>query len=268
MKNVVKKIISIIIIISISVPIFFSSINYAVEETQKNTKNETQNENTTTQIPQATSTPKEEEENKEQLPEESNKSVKEENSYKNQETQEKDEKENTEQKEEQNQNETEPITLQGVTISNPSTPLENGKVYEIYFAETTKVLDVQGPSRANSANIALWERSNQDNQKFRVIYNSDDKTYTFINVYSGLVIDALGGVGRNEVNVGQYAGYRPYAANQRWYLIDNNDGTYSIRSKLGNYNLDIAHGDVGAYNGQNAQIYTSHSRKITKICIS
>ncbi len=252
MKIITKIIAAFTIIVLIS-PIFFVTANYAVEEVENLEENQEVEPSSPPSIePEETATPKEdptleptpiESPEVEATPEKS-----EEDKNLSQE----------EEIEEDLKDEVAPIMEEEPMAINVPPLLENGEIYEIYFADTTKVLDVNGPSKANKANVTLWERSDQDNQKFRAIYNSDDGTYTFKCIYSTLVIDALGGVAGNGVNIAQYEAHNPYTDNQRWYVEENPNGTYSIRSKLGNYCLDITGGDVGGYNGQNAELYTSH----------
>ena len=150
-----------------------------------------------------------------------------------------------------------PNCTKAVEVPEAVQDLENGAVYEIYFAETRKVLDVNGPSKSNGANITIWERSNQDNQKFKAILN-DDGSYTFKCEYSGMVIDAEGGGKTSGTNVSQYSAYEPFTDNQRWYLLKHEDDSYSLVSKAHGFYLDVTAGNVGGDNGQNVAIHNAN----------
>lgn len=131
--------------------------------------------------------------------------------------------------------------------------------YEIYTCVSdTKVIDVEGASTSNAANIYIYERSNVSNQRFRFELN-DDGTYTIFATHSNKVLDVQGAGMNNGTNVWQYQKNGSNA--QKWYLNPCSDGSYNIVSKLNGLYLDISGGlssnkaniQVYAGNGTNAQ---------------
>ena len=132
--------------------------------------------------------------------------------------------------------------------------LENNAIYEIYFVNGTKVLDVPCSSKDNGSNITIYERGNQNNQKFKAVFNKNDGTYTFYNVNSGKVLDAANGGTTNGANVCQYKYHG--GDNQRWKLKKCDDGSYNIISKAKGFYLDLEQGKN--VNGQNIEIYQGH----------
>ena len=115
-----------------------------------------------------------------------------------------------------------------------------------------KCLDVSGASRANGANIQLWEDNNSIAQKF-YITREYDNWYSIRNLGSYKALDVVGGVSGNGVNVQQYDWNGTYA--QLWRFIDAGNGYYYIQNRLG-YVLDVD--GYQTSNGVNIQVWESH----------
>ena len=119
------------------------------------------------------------------------------------------------------------------------------------------VLDINGASKNNKANVQLYKSNNTNAQKFELTYRGDG-LYSVTNKNSGKVLDVAGGKGANGQNVWQYAWNGSKA--QLWKLVNNSDGTVTFQSAVNNsFVLDVYGGK--AQNKQNVQIYTSNNSK-------
>ena len=116
------------------------------------------------------------------------------------------------------------------------------------------VLDVEGASTAQCANILLYQSNNANNQKFNVKYIGDGY-YTIAAVHSNRLLDVANGGKTPETNVWQVGANNTEA--QKWYIKDAGNGYYNIISKLNGLYLDVYGGQVK--NCANIQVYTGHS---------
>ena len=97
------------------------------------------------------------------------------------------------------------IVLNSKVFANTRTTEVKEGTYEIFTGvSSTKVINVQSASKNNGANINIYERENQNSQKFKVKLNKDG-TYTFTALHSNKVIDVAGAGKKNGTNVEQYA---------------------------------------------------------------
>lgn len=150
-----------------------------------------------------------------------------------------------------------------VLANNRTTQIEEG-IYEIYTCVSgTKVINVQGVSKDNGANINIYERENRSSQKFKIKLNTDG-TYTFTALHSNKVLDVCSAGKTNGTNVWQYQSNGSDA--QKWYIESWEDGTYSIVSKCNGLYLDIAAGNSN--NGTNIQMYKGNGTKSQKFKFS
>ena len=130
--------------------------------------------------------------------------------------------------------------------------LPNGKYVIVTSINNNMVVDVNGASNDNCANVQLWTRNGSGAQIFTVTYNSGG-WYTIVNTQSGKALDVANGEAKCGQNVWQYQTNGTNA--QKWYLEDAGGGYFYICSALGYY-LD-ASGGV-ANNGTNIQIWTGN----------
>lgn len=141
-------------------------------------------------------------------------------------------------------------TLHNEILRNRERTIEDG-TYEIKSAlNENYVLDVEGGSTSNWANIQLLQSNGRNNQKFNVIYIGDGY-YQIIAVHSGKSIDVKDARIENCTNVQQCE----YTGNdaQKWWIRDAGNGYYNIISKLdNNKTLDVYMANAG--NGTNIQI--------------
>ena len=102
-------------------------------------------------------------------------------------------------------------------------------VYTIARADSKgQLIDVEGASQRDVANVLLYHSNGGFNQRW---YVSRDKNnlYTLTSVNSGKSLDISGESRAPGGNVIQYASHG--RANQKWQIRDNGNGTYSIISK-------------------------------------
>ena len=128
----------------------------------------------------------------------------------------------------------------------------NGDYIIVSGLNSNKVVDVNGASNDNCANIQLWTRNGTGAQTYQLTYNAGG-WYTIVNVQSGKALDVANGEAKCGQNVWQYQCNGTNA--QKWYLEDAGGGYYYIRSALGYY-LDVNGGVTG--DGTNIQIWTGN----------
>ena len=123
------------------------------------------------------------------------------------------------------------------------------------------VLDVEGGSKADCANIQIFEKQSAKRQRFKVEYLGDG-TYKIIAQYSGKVLDVEKNGKVNETNVCQYTPKSAITDNEKWIIKDAGNGYYNIISKSSGLYLDL-YGGIAA-NGNNIQIYQGHGKASQK----
>ena len=132
--------------------------------------------------------------------------------------------------------------------------LEDG-IYTIKSANNTKyVLDVEGASKQQFANILVYENHEAANQKFRVKYVGNG-CYTIAALHSNRLLDVANGGKKPETNVWQIGSNNTEA--QKWIIKDAGNGSYFVISKLNGLYLDVYGGQ--AKNCANIQVYTGHN---------
>ena len=150
-----------------------------------------------------------------------------------------------------------------IVSSNKATAIEPG-IYEIYtLVDDTKVINIDKSSKSSGANANIYERLNQNNQKFKIAVD-EDGYYTFTCINSNKVLDVQGAGKINGTNVWQYENNNTDA--QKWKIVSSGNGTYSIVSKLNGLYLDVS-GGINA-NGRNIQVYQGNNSKAQKFKFS
>ena len=121
------------------------------------------------------------------------------------------------------------------------------------------VLDIEDASKANGANLQIYQSNGTNAQKFKVKYLNNGY-YTIESVNSGKVLD-VDNAGKNQgTNVQQYGANNTDA--QKWIIAKNTDGTYSIVSKCNNLYLDVKDGIASS--GKNIQVYGRNGTRAQK----
>lgn len=130
--------------------------------------------------------------------------------------------------------------------------------YMIVTAKSTKrVLDVAGGSKANGANVLLWDWHGAAWQKWKVSYDSEGY-YTIKNVHTGKVLDVAGLNARSGANVLSWQEKATKNANQRWVLEKSGAG-YILKSAL-NQSLALDCTGNSAANGTNIEIWKANGQ--------
>ena len=137
--------------------------------------------------------------------------------------------------------------------------IEEG-IYVIKSAINDKfVLDIEDASKANGANLQIYQSNGTNAQKFKVKYLNNGY-YTIESVNSGKVLDVDDAKKKQETNVQQYDSNNTDA--QKWTIKKNSDGTYSLVSKCNNLYMDVKDGI--ASNSRNVQVYGGNGTKAQK----
>ena len=136
--------------------------------------------------------------------------------------------------------------------------IEDG-VYVIRSAINTRyVLDVNGASKENGANVQLYEYSADNQKRFKVTYLGDGY-YTIIALHSNKSLDVKDASKQKGANVWQYEQNGTDA--QKWVIKDVGNGNYSIISKCNGLYVDVTNASAKNFaniqmcdgNGLNAQ---------------
>ena len=134
----------------------------------------------------------------------------------------------------------------------PDKVLQDGKYRIAMYINSNIGIDVDAGSLDNEANVILWDWYEENNvqKQFNIQYDETDGYYTIINVNSGKLLTVKDGetnVIQNEANG---------TDGQKWQIIKNLNGSYSIISKLNGLYLDIQNGNIS--NGANVQVYENN----------
>ena len=121
------------------------------------------------------------------------------------------------------------------------------------------VLDIEDASKANVANLQIYQSNGTNAQKFKVKYLNNGY-YTIESVNSGKVLDVDDAKKTQGTNVQQYDSNNTDA--QKWTIKKNSDGTYSLVSKCNNLYMDVKDGI--ASNSRNVQVYGGNGTKAQK----
>lgn len=134
----------------------------------------------------------------------------------------------------------------------PTKVLKEGKYRITMYNNPNIGLDIDSCSIENGANVLLWDWYEEDNiqKQFNIKYDETDGYYVIENVNSKKLLT----VQDDGNNVYQYELNGTDA--QKWEIIKNDNGSYSIISKLNGLYLDIHNGDIT--NGANVQVYENN----------
>lgn len=109
-----------------------------------------------------------------------------------------------------------------------------------------KSMEVASGSMENGGNIAQWESTGNQNQKWYFVLNQDD-TYKIVSANSGKCVDVTGSSNTNGANIQQYDYWG--GANQKWLITPNGDTSYKILSVGSGKCIDVEGASVN--NGAN-----------------
>ena len=133
-------------------------------------------------------------------------------------------------------------------------------VYKISTAlDNNKVLDIDGGSYKNQANLQIWDKGTSQQQKFEVTYKQDGY-YEIKATHSGKVLDVSGGSDANGTNVNQYE--TNGTQYQKWILKSAGNGYYYIISKGAEAYLSVR--ENSSKNGTKLEIYDGNGENRQK----
>lgn len=116
--------------------------------------------------------------------------------------------------------------------------------YVIVNRNSGKVLDVNGASTADGANVIQWSSNSGDNQQWEIIDVGSGYS-RIVNRNSGKVLDVNGASTANGASVIQWPSNG--GNNQQWEIINNGGGYYRIINRNSGKALDVSGG--GTANG-------------------
>lgn len=106
--------------------------------------------------------------------------------------------------------------------------------------DSNYAIDVDNASKENCANVLLWQNTGNDNQKFKLKYNTRG-FYTITALHSNKVLDVEGGAVSSGKNVDQYSNNN--GDNQKWIIKKEGD-YYTIVSAINNMYLTVNNGNI------------------------
>ena len=129
------------------------------------------------------------------------------------------------------------------------------------FYAYIKNVDSDKVLKNNNGNVELSAKSNNSNQIWRFIRNSDN-TYTMLSFFDNKAMDVAGAESENGTNIQTYESNGSNA--QHWYIIECKNGYIFIPKSSQNKVADLLYGHTEAgtnlqlydYNGSSAQIFT------------
>lgn len=262
-----KKIVLIIVIITLIFPLMATTLSLAYEEVISENKinsiHETKEERNNT-----TKEKEEQNEVKENQTKEENNDEDEKEDSKEEKEEELEEEESSEEENIQKPQEKEETVVKENTSasfsmerSNNRSVIEEGVYYIKPAIKSNMVFDISGASKSNSAKLQLWEKSAQatDNQKFE-IKSVGNGYYSIQAKHSGKVLDVVGAGTVNQTKVQQYESNGSYA--QQWYMEYAGNGYFNIVSRCNGLYLDIP--GASAKNGTIMQVYQGNGSKAQK----
>lgn len=138
----------------------------------------------------------------------------------------------------------------------------DGTYYIACCIRQDMVLDVNGASAADGANVQLYTLNRTNAQRF-TFKSLGNGYYSIINVSSGKPLDVSGASQLNGANIQQYHANGTYA--QQWKVVQNSDRTFTIISRASGKVIDV---DAGIYtNGRNVQQYSSNGTNAQKFVL-
>ncbi|MGD9210110.1 MAG: RICIN domain-containing protein [Desulfobacteraceae bacterium] len=113
----------------------------------------------------------------------------------------------------------------------------NEGIYKIVNKNSGKVLDIEGNSNDNGANVIQWTDNGESYQQWQLI-NLDNGSVKFVNNGSGKVLEVKGWSNSNGGQVAQWSDNG--GSNQHWKLSDAGSGYYKIVNHNSGKLLDVS----------------------------
>ena len=141
--------------------------------------------------------------------------------------------------------------------------LENGTYYIAAATATSissQVVDVEGAKRINAANVDIYKKNGNNNQKFNIT-SVGGGYYKITSAASGRAIDISGASKKSGANVIMWSDKG--STNQKWKIVFNDDFTMGFVS-ANNTNLRLDMAGASTKNGTNVQVYTANNSNAQK----
>ncbi len=137
----------------------------------------------------------------------------------------------------------------------PEKTIEDG-IYEIQSTVGMNMyFDIFGATQDDGADLQIWQRNGNKNQKFEITKNKNDNYYTIKNLNSQKVLDVYGAYNTKGTKIIQFNSTN--ADNQQWIIKKSGDGEYyNIISKSCELYLDVSGG--AGNKGSKIQVYDGH----------
>jgi uncharacterized protein YkwD len=129
-------------------------------------------------------------------------------------------------------------------VDSVTRPLADGIYTLASAASASRLIDIEGASRKDGAQAILWSNNGNDNQKFRLVYDTSTGYYTIVSVSSGCALDVYGASTSEGAHVIQWASHGNF--NQQWYIASAAWGTWAVRSAATGMVLDVYGGSTSA----------------------
>lgn len=141
-------------------------------------------------------------------------------------------------------------------IINPIVPSLDDGLYTIGNAAVATVVDIEGGSYSDGANVQMYEGNGTEAQVFAFVYDENSGYYTIRTGASGKVLDVMGASSLSGANVQQYEGNGTLA--QKWAIepVAGETNSYRIRSACSGLALDVS--GANPTNGTNVQMWTTN----------
>ncbi|MBR2830926.1 RICIN domain-containing protein [Candidatus Saccharibacteria bacterium] len=142
-----------------------------------------------------------------------------------------------------------------------NTDLEEGEYIIESALDVNKAIDISGGAEVakSGTNIQIWEKNNTNAQKWKIVRNAEDGTYTIANPTTDKVLDVFNAGRKNGVNIQLWDKNGMCA--QKWYIEKRND-TYIFTSVCSELVLDVS-GGVSA-SGTNIQLWEENGTNAQK----
>ena len=141
-------------------------------------------------------------------------------------------------------------------------PVEDGIYSVVPVSDGSCALDVSGGNVEEDANIALWRNTGEAPQQFEFHYIGDG-LYTIMAMCSDkyLAVEDMGSTAGSNVTQQAYTGL----ANQKWFVTENENSSYSFTSLYNGLVLDVQGGLVSP--GMNVHVWTENYETPQQFCL-
>lgn len=145
---------------------------------------------------------------------------------------------------------------------NATQPTNMAGVYQIASAVNTGfAFDINGKSTSECTVMHLWTKHRNESQMFELV-PTNDGYFAIVNMNSGRCLNVCNWETANGTSIIQYHNNGTIDDNEKWTVIPNFDGTYSIISKFSGMYIDL--NGAKAEDAGKIQMYTGNSSAAQK----